>query len=135
MGGGYLSSTVISCSPKVVQMTVTAALLSSLQHLQNTPTHSQTPADLLQQTYRTRLTDKTDPSPSTAARSVELTVELPKVCSMSESQLRISKDDVLLEVEDVYYLLLELPKTVNEDTASAIFNKKKRRLTLKVDIL
>ncbi|GAA6225738.1 PIH1 domain-containing protein 2 [Lates japonicus] len=68
-------------------------------------------------------------------RSVELTVELPKVCSMSESQLRISKDDVLLEVEDVYYLLLELPKTVNEDTASAIFNKKKRRLTLKVDIL
>ncbi|XP_018523758.1 PIH1 domain-containing protein 2 [Lates calcarifer] len=68
-------------------------------------------------------------------RSVELTVELPKVCSMSESQLRISKDDVLLEVEDVYYLLLELPKTVNEDTASAIFNKKKRRLTLKVDVL
>lgn len=45
------------------------------------------------------------------------------------------QDDVLLEVEDVYYLLLELPKTVNEDTASAIFNKKKRRLTLKVDVL
>ncbi|XP_044059775.1 PIH1 domain-containing protein 2 [Siniperca chuatsi] len=67
-------------------------------------------------------------------RSVELTVELPKVCSLSESQLRISKDDVLLEVEDVYYLLLEFPKTVNEDTASAIFNKKKRRLTLRVDV-
>ncbi|XP_045930565.1 PIH1 domain-containing protein 2 isoform X2 [Micropterus dolomieu] len=67
-------------------------------------------------------------------RSVELTVELPRVCSMSECQLRISKDDVLLEVEDVYYLLLEFPKTVNEDTASAIFNKKKRRLTLRVDV-
>uniref|UniRef100_A0A3P8SGJ5 PIH1 domain-containing protein 2 n=1 Tax=Amphiprion percula TaxID=161767 RepID=A0A3P8SGJ5_AMPPE len=70
-----------------------------------------------------------------AARSVELTVELPKVCSMSECQLRMSKDDILLEVEDVYYLLLKLPKTVNEDTASAIFNRKKQRLTLKVDVL
>uniref|UniRef100_A0A3B5B5T8 PIH1 domain containing 2 n=1 Tax=Stegastes partitus TaxID=144197 RepID=A0A3B5B5T8_9TELE len=70
-----------------------------------------------------------------APRSMELTVELPKVCSMSECQLRMSKDDVLLEVEDVYYLLVEFPKTVNEDTASAIFNKKKRRLTLKVDVL
>ncbi|KAM4566837.1 PIH1 domain-containing protein 2 [Odontesthes bonariensis] len=67
--------------------------------------------------------------------SVELTVELPKVRSVSECQLRVSKDDILLEVEDVYYLLLDLPKTVNEDTASAIFNKKKRRLCLKVDVL
>ncbi|KAG7479548.1 hypothetical protein JOB18_028100 [Solea senegalensis] len=70
-----------------------------------------------------------------APHSVELTVELPKVCSMSECQLRISKDDVVLEVEDVYYLLLEFPKTVNEDTASAVFNKRKRRLVLKVDVL
>ncbi|XP_031729405.1 PIH1 domain-containing protein 2 isoform X1 [Anarrhichthys ocellatus] len=68
------------------------------------------------------------------AQSMELTVDLPKVCSMSECQLRISKDDVLLEVEDVYYLLLELPKTVIEDTAYAIFNKKTRRLTLRVDV-
>lgn len=45
------------------------------------------------------------------------------------------QEDVLLEVEDVYYLLLELPKTVNEDTASAIFNKKKRRLILTMDVL
>nr|XP_046245380.1 PIH1 domain-containing protein 2 [Scatophagus argus] len=67
-------------------------------------------------------------------RSVELTVELPKVCSMSDCQLRISKDDVLVEVEDVYYLLLEFPTAVNEDSASAIFNKKKRRLTLRVDV-
>ncbi|XP_026196257.1 PIH1 domain-containing protein 2 isoform X2 [Anabas testudineus] len=66
--------------------------------------------------------------------SMELTVELPKVCSMSECQLSISKD-VLLAAEDFYYLLLEFPKTVNEDTASAVFNKKKRRLTLRVDVL
>ncbi|XP_008423189.1 PIH1 domain-containing protein 2 isoform X1 [Poecilia reticulata] len=68
-------------------------------------------------------------------RSVELTVELPKVRSMSECQLRVSKEDVLLEVEDVYHLLLEFPKTVNEDTAAAVFNKKKRRLTLTAAIL
>ncbi|KAK2912351.1 PIH1 domain-containing protein 2 [Channa argus] len=67
--------------------------------------------------------------------SMKLTVELPKVCSMSECQLSISKNDVLLEVEDFYHLLLEFPNTVNEDTASAIFNKKKRRLTLRVDVL
>uniref|UniRef100_A0A096M1V5 PIH1 domain containing 2 n=1 Tax=Poecilia formosa TaxID=48698 RepID=A0A096M1V5_POEFO len=68
-------------------------------------------------------------------RSVELTVELPKVRSMSECQLRVSKEDVLLEVEDVYHLLLEFPKTVNEDTAAAVFNKKKRRLTLTAAVL
>lgn len=44
------------------------------------------------------------------------------------------QDDVLLEVEDVYYLLLEFPKIVIEDSASAIFNKKKRQLTLRVDV-
>ncbi|KAM4589638.1 PIH1 domain-containing protein 2 [Fundulus diaphanus] len=70
-----------------------------------------------------------------APRSVELTVELPKVRFMSECQLRVSKEDVLLQVEDVYHLLLEFPKTVNEDTASAVFNKRKRRLALTVDVL
>ncbi|XP_013867918.1 PIH1 domain-containing protein 2 [Austrofundulus limnaeus] len=68
-------------------------------------------------------------------RSVELTVELPGVRSVSECRLQVSEKDVLLEVEDVYYLLLELPTTVNEETASAIFNKKKHRLTLMVDVL
>ncbi|XP_068601747.1 PIH1 domain-containing protein 2 [Brachionichthys hirsutus] len=67
--------------------------------------------------------------------SLELTVELPKIRSMSDCQLRISKDDVLLEVEGVYYLLLEFPQIINEDTASAIFNKKKRILTLRVDVV
>ncbi|KAM8903306.1 PIH1 domain-containing protein 2 [Spinachia spinachia] len=69
-----------------------------------------------------------------SAHSMELTVDMPKVCSVSECQLRISKDDVLLEVEDVYYLLFVLPQTVIEDTATAVFNKKTRRLTLKVDV-
>lgn len=45
------------------------------------------------------------------------------------------QDDILLEVEDVYHLLVEFPKPVNEDTAAAVFNKKKRRLLLKVNLL
>ncbi|KAM9318903.1 PIH1 domain-containing protein 2 [Pholidichthys leucotaenia] len=69
------------------------------------------------------------------SHSVELTVELPLVRCMSECQLSVSEDDALLDVEDVYHLLVEFPKAVNEDTASAIFNKTKRRLTLKVDVL
>lgn len=75
--------------------------------------------------------------PDTAGvpRSVKLTVELPKVSTMSECQLQISKDDVLLEVEDVYYLLLDFPKLVNEDSATAVFDKKKQQLTLKVNLL
>lgn len=43
------------------------------------------------------------------------------------------EDDVLLEVEALYYLRLDFPADVDEDTASAIFNKKKRTLTLTVD--
>ncbi|XP_061537403.1 PIH1 domain-containing protein 2 [Phycodurus eques] len=66
---------------------------------------------------------------------LELTVELPKISSMSEWQLKMSKDDVLLEVEDIYYMLLDLPKSVNENSAVAIFNKRSRRLRVTVDIL
>ncbi|KAM6960541.1 PIH1 domain-containing protein 2 [Aplochiton taeniatus] len=69
------------------------------------------------------------------SRSVELSVELPKVSSMSECQLNISQDDVLLEVDDLYYLQVMLPEIVNEESASATFHKKQRRLTLKVSVL
>ncbi|XP_071214275.1 PIH1 domain-containing protein 2-like [Salvelinus alpinus] len=67
--------------------------------------------------------------PRDLSRSLELTVELPKVQSITECHLSI-----LLEVEDMYHLHLELPETVNEESASATFNKK-RTLTLQVSIL
>ncbi|XP_077397216.1 PIH1 domain-containing protein 2 [Festucalex cinctus] len=66
---------------------------------------------------------------------LELTIELPKISSMSQWQLKMSKDDILLEVEDIYYLLLDFPKAVNENSAVAIFNKRRRRLTVTADIL
>jgi hypothetical protein len=43
--------------------------------------------------------------------------------------------DVLLEVEDLYLLLVELPEAVDKDSASATFNRKKRRLTVRLDVL
>lgn len=54
---------------------------------------------------------------------------------MKEKIHSFLQDDVLLEVEDLYYLLLKLPESVNEDTAAAVFNKKKQRLTLTVCVL
>ncbi|KAJ3590347.1 hypothetical protein NHX12_008299 [Muraenolepis orangiensis] len=76
--------------------------------------------------------------PATEGRSggvVELTVELPRVVSVSECQLSVSQDDVLLEVDDLYHLLVDLPERVDEDSTSATFNKKERRLTLRADVL
>uniref|UniRef100_A0A674AG89 Transmembrane serine protease 5 n=1 Tax=Salmo trutta TaxID=8032 RepID=A0A674AG89_SALTR len=63
--------------------------------------------------------------PRDLSQSLELTVELPNVQSITECHLKI---------EDMYHLHLELPETVNEDSASATFNKK-RTLTLEVSIL
>lgn len=41
----------------------------------------------------------------------------------------------MLEVEDIYYLLVDFPSAVNENSAVAIFNKRRRRLTVTADIL
>ncbi|KAL2085522.1 hypothetical protein ACEWY4_018842 [Coilia grayii] len=67
--------------------------------------------------------------------SLELSVELPGVRSVAECQLSISQDDILLEVEDMYHLHLDLPETVNEETATATFNKRTHTLTLTVAML
>ncbi|XP_010890508.2 PIH1 domain-containing protein 2 [Esox lucius] len=69
------------------------------------------------------------------SRSLELSVDLPKVQSIAECHLSISQDDVLLEVLDLYHLHLVLPEAVNEESASATFNKKKQTLRLHVSIL
>ncbi|XP_062377909.1 PIH1 domain-containing protein 2 [Sardina pilchardus] len=68
-------------------------------------------------------------------RSLELAIELPGVCSARECQLSISQDDVLLEVEDMYQLHLNLPETVNEETATSAFNVRTHTLTLTVSVL
>ncbi|GAB0199712.1 PIH1 domain-containing protein 2 [Grus japonensis] len=65
---------------------------------------------------------------------IELKIELPKVSSVSECDLRISKDDIILEVPEKYKLQLDLPELVDEETTTAVFNKGKRVLFITVPV-
>ncbi|XP_013926229.1 PREDICTED: PIH1 domain-containing protein 2 [Thamnophis sirtalis] len=57
-------------------------------------------------------------------REIELKIELPGVCNVSECNLSVSKDDVLVECLLKYRLRVDLPVPVDEEATSAIFNKK-----------
>ncbi|XP_072740929.1 PIH1 domain-containing protein 2 isoform X2 [Ciconia boyciana] len=65
---------------------------------------------------------------------IELKIELPKVSSVSECDLRISKDDIIIEVPEKYKLQLDLPELVDEETTTAVFNKGKRVLFVTVPV-
>ncbi|NXI55180.1 PIHD2 protein, partial [Chloroceryle aenea] len=62
--------------------------------------------------------------------NIELKIHLPEVSSVSECDLRISKDDIMMEVPEKYRLQLDLPELVDEETATAAFNTRKRVLTI-----
>jgi len=47
----------------------------------------------------------------------------------------ILKDDILLEVEDIYYLHLPFPELVKEETCIATFSKNKQTLDVLVTVL
>ncbi|CAM2107729.1 unnamed protein product [Caretta caretta] len=65
---------------------------------------------------------------------IELKVELPKVSSISECELSISRDDVIVEVPEKYRLQLDLPELVNEEATTATFNKGKGVLLITMPI-
>ncbi|NXI61446.1 PIHD2 protein, partial [Anseranas semipalmata] len=65
---------------------------------------------------------------------IELKVELPKVSSVSECDLRISKDDIIIDVPEKYKLQLDLPELVDEETTTAVFNKGKGVLFITVSV-
>ncbi|KAM9175277.1 PIH1 domain-containing protein 2 [Mergus octosetaceus] len=65
---------------------------------------------------------------------IELKVELPKVSSVSECDLRISKDDIIINVPQKYKLQLDLPELVDEEMATATFNKGKGVLFVTVSV-
>ncbi|KAM6312609.1 LOW QUALITY PROTEIN: PIH1 domain-containing protein 2 [Podargus strigoides] len=65
---------------------------------------------------------------------IELRIELPKVSSVSECDLRISKDDIIIEVPEKYKLQLDLPELVDEEATTATFNKGKRVLFITVPV-
>uniref|UniRef100_A0A4W4GBB9 PIH1 domain containing 2 n=1 Tax=Electrophorus electricus TaxID=8005 RepID=A0A4W4GBB9_ELEEL len=73
--------------------------------------------------------------PETSTRTLRLRVDLPGVHAVSQCQLSITQVDVLLEVEDMYYLHLWFPEAVNENTCCATYNKKKHTLTVTVCVL
>ncbi|NXH16236.1 PIHD2 protein, partial [Bucco capensis] len=65
---------------------------------------------------------------------LELRVHLPKLSSAAECDLRISKDDVILDVPEKYKLHLDLPELVDEETTRAAFNKGKRELLITLPV-
>ncbi|NXJ97817.1 PIHD2 protein, partial [Corythaixoides concolor] len=66
---------------------------------------------------------------------IELKIELPKVSSVSECDLRIAKDDIIIEVPEKYKLQLDLPELVDEETTTAVFNKGKRVLSITMPVV
>ncbi|XP_062995231.1 PIH1 domain-containing protein 2 [Elgaria multicarinata webbii] len=65
---------------------------------------------------------------------VEVKVELPEVSHVSECNLSISKDDVLIECPNKYRLQLDLPESVNEEATTATFYKGKRVLRITMPV-
>ncbi|XP_037402715.1 PIH1 domain-containing protein 2 isoform X2 [Pygocentrus nattereri] len=70
-----------------------------------------------------------------SSRSLKLSVELPGVRSVSQCELSITQDDILLKVEEMYYLHLQFPERVNEESCCASYNKKKHVLTVTASVL
>ncbi|XP_058049955.1 PIH1 domain-containing protein 2 [Ahaetulla prasina] len=65
---------------------------------------------------------------------IELKIELPDVCGVSECNLSVSKDDVLVECLEKYRLRVDLPVTVDEEATSATFDKKKGVLLVRMPV-
>ncbi|PIO35955.1 hypothetical protein AB205_0027880 [Aquarana catesbeiana] len=63
-------------------------------------------------------------------QKIILTAALHGVRSVSECDLSVSKDDLMLEVPGKYRLLLNLPVLVNEDSTTATYNKANNTLTV-----
>ncbi|XP_029429447.1 PIH1 domain-containing protein 2 [Rhinatrema bivittatum] len=68
------------------------------------------------------------------SEKLELRVQLPGVSSVSECELSVSKDDVMIEVTAKYRLQLDLPETINEDAVKAKFNKGTRVLFITMPV-
>ncbi|NXY86530.1 PIHD2 protein, partial [Alcedo cyanopectus] len=62
--------------------------------------------------------------------NIELKIHLPEISSVSECDLSISKDDIIVEVPEKYRLQLDLPEQVDEETTRAVFNTGKRVLLI-----
>ncbi|XP_075695898.1 PIH1 domain-containing protein 2 [Rhinoderma darwinii] len=64
-----------------------------------------------------------------------LTAQLQGVRSVSNCDLNVSKDDLMLEVPGKYRLHLDLPELVNEETITAKYNKANNTLLVTMSVL
>ncbi|MBN3273680.1 PIHD2 protein, partial [Polyodon spathula] len=69
------------------------------------------------------------------ATRIQLNVHLPEASSVSECDLGISQDDVLIEVPDRYRLHLNLPESVHEEAVTAKFSRRSRVLCVTMPVL
>ncbi|XP_048369174.1 PIH1 domain-containing protein 2 [Sphaerodactylus townsendi] len=65
---------------------------------------------------------------------LEVKVEMPEVCCVSECDLSVSKDDLLIECPHKYRLHLNLPESVEEEAVSARFFKRKGILLITMPV-
>ncbi|XP_048254000.1 PIH1 domain-containing protein 2-like isoform X1 [Haliotis rufescens] len=65
-----------------------------------------------------------------SGKCVQVKISLPEVTSVQECELEISQDDVTLLVPDRFELHLQLPHPVDEERATAKFNKKHSSLNI-----
>ncbi|KAM6043465.1 PIH1 domain-containing protein 2 isoform 1-T1 [Chlamydotis macqueenii] len=105
-------------------------MTQSKVHLIEEITSTETPEELSTPIYEMIMVKDANKRPL----KIELRIKLPKVSSVSECDLRISKDDIIIEVPAKYKLQLDLPELVDEETSKAIFNKGKRELFITVPV-
>ncbi|KAF1417927.1 PIH1 domain-containing protein 2, partial [Spheniscus humboldti] len=96
---------------------------------------TQSKVHLIEEITSTEMPEKlSTPDANKKPLKIELRIELPKISSISECDLRISKDDIIIEVPEKYKLQLDLPELVDEETTTAVFNKGKRVLFITVPV-
>ncbi|NXC66395.1 PIHD2 protein, partial [Anhinga anhinga] len=104
---------------------------------------TQSKAHLIEEITSTEMSEKLNPpvyemitvkDANKKPLKIELKVELPKVSSVSECDLRISKDDIIIEVPEKYKLQLDLPELVDAETTTAVFHKGKHVLFITVAV-
>eukprot|EP00927_Polykrikos_kofoidii_P085470 TRINITY_DN9307_c0_g1_i1.p1 TRINITY_DN9307_c0_g1~~TRINITY_DN9307_c0_g1_i1.p1 ORF type:complete len:883 (+),score=183.73 TRINITY_DN9307_c0_g1_i1:77-2725(+) len=72
---------------------------------------------------------------STVPRLLRLVVELPTVKKVSDVNLEVTSLNVVVEVDDKYYLDLPLPYEIDDANGTAKFDKIKQTLTLEMPVI
>ncbi|XP_074018466.1 PIH1 domain-containing protein 2 [Numenius arquata] len=135
-GEGELTLDQLLCSTEAEDCSNAPALLKeqsetqSKVHLIEEITSTQMPENLSTPDYE-MITVK---DANKKLLKIELKIKLPKVSSVSECDLRTSKDDIIIEVPEKYKLQLDLPEMVDEETTTAVFQKGKRVLFITLPV-